>query len=102
MYPDGVTYTVILAPEETGYSVLCPAFGIASQGDSRDEALRMITEAIEMCADLDSAEGRPVRVETVDRIAEVITELLQFREEEGQPPLIETTQVQIRSAVVAA
>ncbi len=95
-------YTVVLAPEEVGYSVLCPAFGIASQGDSRDEALRMIIEAIEICADLESSEGKPLRIETVERIAEVITELLQFRAEEGQPPLIETAQVQVRSAVAAA
>ena len=41
-------FTVILEPESIGYSIHCPALpGCISQGDSRDEAMANIREAIE-------------------------------------------------------
>ena len=41
-------YEVLLLshPEEPGYAVICPTLGCASQGDTREEALEMIAEAI--------------------------------------------------------
>jgi len=47
-------FTVILEPEtDGGYSVICPAIpGCVSQGDSLDEALANIREAILGCLDV--------------------------------------------------
>ncbi len=44
------TYGIVLAPEEDGgYSVIVPALpGCFTQGDSRQEALEMAREAIEL------------------------------------------------------
>ena len=95
-------YTVILSPEETGYSVFCPAFHIASQGDSRDEALSMIVAAMEGWIEGELEDGRDVPLETLGAIAEEIVEVLRFRDEEGLPPIIETTQVTVRSRAAAA
>jgi predicted RNase H-like HicB family nuclease len=57
-------FTVILAPEvEGGYSVICPAIpGCVSQGDSLEEALANIREAILLCLEVRKEEGlsRPV------------------------------------------
>jgi len=41
-------YEVLLLshPEEPGYAVICPTLGCASQGDTREEALEMMAEAI--------------------------------------------------------
>ena len=39
------TLTAILKEEETGYSVLCPEFGVASQGETFEEAIANIREA---------------------------------------------------------
>ena len=42
-------YTVLLYPEEGGYSVLVPALpGCVTQGDSLDEAFAMARDAIEL------------------------------------------------------
>ena len=47
-------FTVILSPEaDGGYSVVCPAVpGCVSQGDSLDEALDNIREAILLCLEV--------------------------------------------------
>lgn len=41
---------VVLIEEDTGYSVIDPETGVASQGETRSEALRMLAEAIEVHA----------------------------------------------------
>lgn len=41
---------VVLIEEHTGYSVVDPATGVASQGETRPEALKMLAEAIEVHA----------------------------------------------------
>ena len=45
---DREEYEVLLVqhPEDPGYAVLCPVLGCASQGDTDEEALEMIAEAI--------------------------------------------------------
>jgi len=44
------SYPVIIEQDENGYIVSCPAFeGCYSQGDTIDEALKNIKEAIELC-----------------------------------------------------
>jgi predicted RNase H-like HicB family nuclease len=42
------TYTVVVYPDTRGYTSLCPALGVASLGDSVDEALAMLTEAMQL------------------------------------------------------
>ena len=55
-------YQVALTPEEDGgYSVAVPALpGCVSQGDSREEALDMIREAIEVYLESLEAHGDPI------------------------------------------
>ncbi len=46
------SYPVIIEQDGTGYIVTCPSFkGCYSQGDTIDEALKNIKEAIELCLD---------------------------------------------------
>ena len=55
-------YEVVLTPEEEGgYSVTVPALpGCISQGQSREEALAMIREAIELYIESLEAHGDPI------------------------------------------
>jgi antitoxin HicB len=41
-------FTVLLYPEEGGYSVLVPVLGVATQGETVDEALAMARDLIEV------------------------------------------------------
>ena len=52
-------YEVLLVthPDDEGYAVLCPALGCASQGDTREEALEMIADAISMWLDSYAEDG---------------------------------------------
>jgi len=52
-------FTVILSPEaDGGYSVVCPAVpGCVSQGDSLDEALANIRQAIFLCLEVRNEDG---------------------------------------------
>ena len=40
------TYTVIVSPDTHGYTSFCPALGVASLGDTVDEALAMLADAM--------------------------------------------------------
>jgi predicted RNase H-like HicB family nuclease len=42
-----VTLSAVLSPEDSGYVALCPELDIASQGESIDEALANLKEAVE-------------------------------------------------------
>lgn len=42
-----VTLSAVLNPEDSGYVALCPELDIASQGESIDEALANLKEAVE-------------------------------------------------------
>jgi len=55
-------FKVLLEPDETGgYVVSCPALsGCYSQGDTVEEALSNIKEAIELCLEDLSARGDPI------------------------------------------
>ena len=50
---------IVLTPaEEGGFVVECPVIpGCISQGDTREEALANIREAIELCLESQAAEG---------------------------------------------
>jgi predicted RNase H-like HicB family nuclease len=44
-----IIFTALIREErEGGYSVVCPEFGVASQGETIDEAKRNIVEAVEL------------------------------------------------------
>jgi len=66
-------YTVVLGDEaEGGYSVSVPALpGCHSQGDTRDEALANIREAIELYVETLREAGEPVPTEAGKAFVEV-------------------------------
>ena len=63
-------FTVLLypEPEEGGFSVLIPLLGIATQGDTIDEALAMAREAAELRIEALVQDGEPVLEEEVPPI----------------------------------
>jgi len=89
-------FTVILEPEtEGGYSVICAAIpGCVSQGDSVDEALANIREAILLCLDVRREEGLAEPAETPEIVAEEIRACLKDRAGDGLPLTIETREVE--------
>lgn len=94
-------FTVILEPEaDGGYSVVCPAIpGCVSQGDSLDEALADIREAILLCLEVRREDQAPLPAETPEMIAREIQECLEDRTEEGLPLTIETREVEVEAEV---
>src|SRR5438034_11472403 len=80
-------FTVIPEPEEDGgYSVICPAIpGCASQGDSLEEALDNIREAISLCLEVRAEDKVPLPLETPAVIAEGTKAGRRDRAEEGLP-----------------
>jgi predicted RNase H-like HicB family nuclease len=110
-------FTVILELEEDGgYSVHCPALpGCVSQGDTRQEALENIKEAIqlvletlkieEMAVGLGSAElsgeSSPPYSESPEAILKEIMYILKDRQQEGLPLTIETVEVELPAQVPA-
>ena len=94
-------FTVILSPEaDGGYSVVCPAIpGCVSQGDSLEEVLANIREAILLCLDVRREEGLPAPEETPEIVAEEIKACLKDRAEEGLPLTIETRVVEVEAEV---
>jgi antitoxin HicB len=59
-------YTIILVPEDNGgYSVEVPVLpGCYTQGETREEAISMAKEAIEVYLESCKAHGEPVPAET--------------------------------------
>ncbi|HEX3720484.1 MAG TPA: type II toxin-antitoxin system HicB family antitoxin [Verrucomicrobiae bacterium] len=51
-----MTFSAVLNPEDGGYVSLCPEMDIASQGDTIDEALVNLKEALEGFFETASAE----------------------------------------------
>lgn len=95
-------FTVVLSPEAAGYVVAVPALpGALSQGDSRDEALANIAEAIAGWLSAAADAGQPMPTETFAMIAAKVEEVLRFRAELGLDPTIETALVEL-PAVAAA
>jgi antitoxin HicB len=76
-------YTVLLYPEEGGYSVLVPSLpGCVTQGDTVDEALAMARDAIELYVSGLIEDGEDVPDEDV-------------------PPVVATVEVPIRNEIPA-
>ena len=94
-------FTVVLSPEaDGGFSVVCPAVpGCVSQGDSLDEALANIREAILLCLEVRNEERLALPVETPELVAEEIRACLKDRAEEGLPLTIETREVEVEAEV---
>jgi len=95
-------FTVILEPEaDGGYSVICPAIpGCVSQGDSLEEALANIREAILLCLEVRREDRAPRPIETPELIAREIRECLEDRAEDGLPLTIQTREVEVEAEVV--
>ena len=58
------SFTGIVEKEDSGFVALCPELDVASQGDSADEAVRYLREAVELfldCADESEVRRRLVR-----------------------------------------
>ena len=101
--PNTRRFTVILEPEEDGgYSVHCPALpGCVSQGDTRDEALANILEAMTLVLEVMQEQGTPIPDETTEVIVQEIAAILKARAEDGPPLTLETAEVQLPEGVLA-
>jgi len=96
-----IKLTVVLEPEEDGgYSVHCPALpGCHSQGDSLDEALANIKEAIFLVLEVLHEEKMSMPKETPEIVTEEIKQILAARAEDGLPLIIETREVELPAEV---
>ena len=94
-------FTVVLEPEEDGgYSVHCPTLpGCVSQGDTREEALENIQEAILLVLEVMEEDKSPVPVERPEVITEEIRQILRMRQDDGLPLTVETVQVELSTEV---
>jgi len=93
-------FTVILEPENIGYSIHCPALpGCVSQGDSREEAMANIREAIEGILALREKHNMPLPEETAELVSQEIRCCLSERRAEGLPLRIETDEVEVTPKV---
>ena len=61
-----MTFTVTFDRDEDGFWIVdCPAIpGCVSQGDTKEEAVENIKEAIQLCLEARAANGMPLTVET--------------------------------------
>ena len=93
--------TVILESEEDGgYSVHCPALpGCSSQGDTMEEALSNIKEAIRGVLEVRREERMPIPRETPEIVTEEIRQILAARAEDGLPLTIETREIELPAGV---
>jgi predicted RNase H-like HicB family nuclease len=94
-------YTVILEPaHEGGYVVSCPVLsGCISQGETLEETLENIKEAILLVIEVLQEENEPIPNETPEIVTEEISEILKARAKEGLPLIIETHEVHLPAAV---
>lgn len=94
-------FTVILELEEDeGYSIHCPALpGCSSQGNSIEEALDNVREAIVGVLKVRQEERLPVLRETTEMVTEEIRQILADRAEDGLPLTIETRVVELPAEV---
>lgn len=98
------TFTVVLSPDPNagGFSVSVPAVpGAVSEGDTRNEALANIREALEGVLEVMDEDGQTPLRETPELIAAEIATVLGFRAEEGWDMLVETAVISLQRALVA-
>ncbi|CAN5291739.1 hypothetical protein BH09SUM1_BH09SUM1_24020 [soil metagenome] len=66
----------LVSGETSGYVVHCPAIpGCVSQGDTKEEALANITEAIELCTEVIAERGSPEFIEIHEVEASSLSDL---------------------------
>ena len=65
------TFTAIIEQEDDGFVALCPQLGIASQGDSIQEAKSNLSEAIELFLEVADPSEIPSRLHTKIFITQV-------------------------------
>ena len=96
-------FTVVLSPQaDGGFTAACPALpGCISQGDSLEESLTNIREAIELCLDVRKEKGFEAPIETPELVAEEVRACLNDRADEGLPLTIETHVVEVEAGVAA-
>ena len=64
---------IIEVDETSGYNVTCPSLpGCHSQGETIDEALANIREAIELYIEVLEEDGLPVPPDSLDRVVVVV------------------------------
>ena len=73
--------------------------GCVSQGESLDEALDNVRDAILGCLEFRKEDGQPLPAETPELVAEEIRACLKDRAEEGLPLTIETRVVEVEAEV---
>ena len=96
-------YTVVLSPDPNagGYSVSCPAMpGAISEGDTREETLANIVEAMSLWLEVAEEHGESPLVESTELVAAKVAVVLGYRAEEGWPLEVETTEVDMQIPVV--
>lgn len=90
-------YIVILEPElDGGYSVHCAALpGCAAQGESKDEAIDNIKQAILESVSAWEEDDLAPPTDSLDALSDEIYEVLAARAEEALPLTIETMEVEV-------
>ena len=89
--------TVILEPEQDGsYSVHCPALaGCHSQGDTLEEVMANIKEAILLVIAVLRDGMRQIPIETPEVVSAEIRDILNARAEEGLPLIIKASELKL-------
>lgn len=69
-----LTFTVVLEPQpEGGFTVLVPALPeVVTEGDTEDEALRMVAEAIRLALDYRRDNGLEIPEDSAPRVKKVV------------------------------
>ena len=98
------SFTVVLSPDPNvgGYSVCVPAMrGAISEGDTREEALNNIRDAMVGWLAVAVDNGEVPADETPESVGSEIQRILGFRAEFGWDLLVETAIVSLDLAAVA-
>ncbi len=95
-------FTIVLSPDPAGgYSVSVPAVpGAISEGDSRDEAIANVRQAIAGVLALMDQQGREPAPETPESVASEVEKVLGFRAEEGWDLVVETAVIHLTPVAV--
>jgi len=94
-------YTVIIEPEiGGGYSIHCPGLpGCHSQGETVEESLSNIKEAMLLVVDVIRDKRKKIPEETAEIVAEELRQILKARAEDGLPLVIETREIELPTGV---
>ena len=95
--------TVILQPDpDGGFTAVVPGLpGVVTEGDTLEETLDNVKEAVQLSLEVRAELGMPGLNESPEIIAHEIEACLRDRAEEGLPMTIETREVVIEAEVAA-